>query len=130
MSYSTTHNDSSAHEKTQSGVNTEGRSINAKIAAVADTLSEVVMNGSPILNLEDFVILSDAINRHLGDDEKSAILSESAFRYSLGNFLLIRERQLRFAPTNEYTLGFRDYLSNRSNINVSATFLLDFIVRL
>lgn len=66
----------------------------------AGLLSSVMMNGFPLLGLDDFVLLSDAVNRGLGPEGRGSIMNYAGYRDRFGNFLEVRSRQLRFVGKN------------------------------
>ena len=83
---------------------------------VATLLGSLIMNGFPLLGLDDFISLSDFINSNLGNGPRSQIMSSTVFEERFGNFLQVRERQFRIAPSNCWTNEFINHLKAQSNI--------------
>ena len=63
-------------------------------------LSSIMMNGFPILGIDDYVLLSDIVNKQLGADGKQLIMDYVGYRDRFGNFLDVKNRQLRFVGKN------------------------------
>lgn len=61
-------------------------------------LSSVMMQGLPMLGLDDFVRLSDFVNENLGIAGRRQIMEFAGYRERFGNFLDVRKRELRIAP--------------------------------
>ena len=83
---------------------------------IASLFGSLIMNGFPIIGMDDFVHLSDLMNDQLGPSSKSRILSMTVFQERFGNFLLVRSRQLRIAPANCWTSSFVTYLEKHSKV--------------
>jgi hypothetical protein len=82
----------------------------------ASLLSSVMMNGLPLLGIDDFVSLSDFVNKNLGLEGRRKLMSYTLYRDKFGNFLDIRKKQLRIAPKSCWTDHFIDYLSANTNV--------------
>jgi hypothetical protein len=88
----------------------------------ANLLSSLMMNGLPLLALDDYIRLSDNINANLGVNAKKKMMSFTGYKYTFGNFLDIRNREIRIVPMNCLSRGFVDYLrvhAPLSNVIVS-----------
>ena len=86
-------------------------------------LSNIFMNGFPLLDLDDFVHLSDFVNDKLGDHGRRAILDYTGYRDRFGNFLNVRKNQLRVTGNVCLAQSFLHHLSAHSrtfkDLNVS-----------
>ncbi len=47
----------------------------------AGLLSSVMMNGFPLLGLDDFILLSDAVNSRLGQEGRDSIMDYAGYVY-------------------------------------------------
>ena len=82
----------------------------------AGLLSSIMMNGAPMLGLDDFVHLSDFVNKNLGPHGRGQIMNSTAYRDKFGNFLDVRRRELRIAPYSCWTGQFLSHLNKNSLI--------------
>jgi hypothetical protein len=82
----------------------------------AGLLSSVMMNGAPMLGLDDFVYLSDFVNKNLGSNGRHKIMNSTAYSDKFGNFLDVRTRELRITPYNCWTEKFLDHLNKNSAV--------------
>jgi hypothetical protein len=91
----------------------------------AGLLSSIMMNGAPLLGLDDFVYLSDFVNKNLGPSGRTQIMNSTAYSDKFGNFLDVRKRELRVTPYNCWSEKFLSHLySNSLTIKVSASVLM------
>lgn len=82
----------------------------------AGLLSSIMMNGAPMLGLDDFVHLSDFVNKNLGSNGRSQIMNSTAYSDKFGNFLDVRKRELRITPYSCWTEKFLSHLNKNSLI--------------
>ena len=82
----------------------------------AGLLSSIMMNGAPMLGLDDFVKLSDFVNKNLGISGRQQIMNSTAYSDKFGNFLDIRKRELRITPYSCWTEEFLTHLGRNSII--------------
>lgn len=80
----------------------------------AGLLSSIMMNGAPMLGLDDFVHLSDFVNKNLGAHGRQQIMNSTAYSDKFGNFLDVRKRELRITPNSCWTEEFLDHLNRNS----------------
>lgn len=83
---------------------------------ITKLLSSVMMNGLPILGLDDFVRMSDIANDHIGINGKNHVLGIASYRDKFGNFLEIRRKELRITPRNCWSEAFVQHLNNTAEI--------------
>jgi hypothetical protein len=86
----------------------------ATLSKASKLLTSTMMNGIPLLGLDDFVRLSDIINHEIGDNGKKKILSYPSYREKFGNFVNVRGKDFRIYPRNCWSEGFLDELTNKS----------------
>lgn len=96
------------------GLLTSGNADGTKTAMVSKLLSSIMMNGLPLLGLYDYVEMSDVINSYIGKRVKSEVLGNSAYRDKFGNFLDVRQKEIRITPRNCWTLKFYDAIKLHS----------------
>ena len=82
----------------------------------AGLLSSIMMNGAPMLGLDDFVHLSDFVNKNLGSEGRNQIMNSPAYSDKFGNFLDVRKRELRITPYSCWTESFLYHLNKNSLI--------------
>jgi hypothetical protein len=82
----------------------------------AGLLSSLMMNGAPMLGLDDFVYLSDFVNKNLGSKGRNQIMNSTAYSDKFGNFLDVRRRELRITPYSCWTEKFLNHLNKNSVI--------------
>jgi len=82
----------------------------------AGLLSSLMMNGLPLLGLDDFVHFSDFVNAHLGSKITSKILSSPGYKDKFGNFLEVRSNRILLYPDNCWTQQFVSYLQSSSKV--------------
>ena len=69
-----------------------------------------------MLGLDDFVKLSDFVNKNLGISGRQQIMNSTAYSDKFGNFLDIRKRELRITPYSCWTEEFLTHLGRNSII--------------
>jgi hypothetical protein len=79
-------------------------------------LSSLLMNGIPLVGLEDYVRISDLVNRYIGRNTRTYITSSSLLRDQFSNLLDVRDKSLLLTPDNCLTRGFFNHLTRTSNI--------------
>lgn len=91
---------------------------NNELSNFIELLSSLMMNGIPLVGLDDYVYISDFLNSQLGTMGKDDLLNSNNNKYKskFGNFLDIRNKQLRLVPDNEITNEFYQYLLNSSTV--------------
>jgi hypothetical protein len=82
----------------------------------AKLLGSIMMNGLPLLGLDDFVHASDFVNRNLDTKTQQEIIQSPLLNGQFGNFLNVRNLQIRLSPTNCWTLAFVKHLKKTSAI--------------
>ena len=82
----------------------------------AGLLSSLMMNGLPLLGLDDFVHFSDFVNAHLGSKITSKILASPGYKEKFGNFLEVRRNRILLYPDNCWTQHFVTYLQSSSKV--------------
>lgn len=104
---------------------------NQNIKQLAKLLGSVMMNGLPFLDIDDFVHASDFVNRNIPEHTKSYITQSPLLSGQFGNFLNVRNLQIRLSPDNCWTKYFVEYLKKHSKIiKVSFIILSFFFLRL
>lgn len=81
----------------------------------AQLLSSILMNGFPLLGVNDFIKLSDFINHNLGESGREKLLNYAATKEQFGNLLDIRNKEIRLTPKNCWTKLFSHHLQKESN---------------
>jgi len=82
----------------------------------AGLLSSLMMNGLPLLGIDDFVHFSDFVNTHLGSKLTTKILSSPGYKEKFSNFLEVRTNHILFYPDNCWTREFILYLKSSSRV--------------
>lgn len=83
-------------------------------------LTSMMMNGLPLLDIDDYIYLSDFINNYLGETTRKELLNYAIYRDKFGNFLNVRQNQLRIVPNEGMATDFVRYLNESSKLfNVS-----------
>ena len=72
---------------------------------IVKLLSSAMMNGLPLVGLNDFIHLSDIANDQIGSKGRDEILGIAMLRDKFGNFLDVRQKELRVTPRNCWTKG-------------------------
>lgn len=75
-------------------------------------LSSVMMNGLPLLGLDDFVYFSDFVNEEIGSDAKMALLSSPGYKHKFSNFLQVRHNRILLYPDSCWARQFVSYMKN------------------
>lgn len=83
---------------------------------IVKLMSSIMMNGLPLLDLDDFVYFSDMVNSIMGKKQKRQLMSLTSYRDKFGNFLDVREKELRFTPINCWTKNFIRHLRKTSTV--------------
>ena len=83
---------------------------------LAKLLGSIMMNGLPLLGLDDFVHASDFVNRNLDIKTQQEIIQSPLLNGQFGNFLNVRNLQIRLSPMNCWTAAFVKYLKKTSAI--------------
>lgn len=84
---------------------------------IINTLTSMMMNGLPLVGLDDFVFLSDYTNKYLSSNGlKERILSIPELSDEFGNFLTVREKKLVFVPESGCTQRLVDYLNRTTSV--------------
>jgi hypothetical protein len=78
-------------------------------------LSSMFLNGMPIVDLNDYVLLSDYANSYLGSNGRSRLLASRVASERLGNLLMVRSKLFALAPRNEHTEAFMRFLQTASS---------------
>lgn len=79
-------------------------------------LSNIMMNGFPLLGLDDYVGLSDFVNAKLGEQGRQSILDYSGYKDRFSNFLDVRKNQLRITGHRCLAEAFLDHLGSHSSV--------------
>lgn len=88
----------------------------SKTSQVATLLSKIMMNGIPMLGLDDYIALSDFVVSNLGKKGTQQLLNSPGYSDRFRNFLNIRHSQIRIAAKNCFSIGFLDYLQRSSDV--------------
>lgn len=75
--------------------NVRQRGIDDNVLDIGNVLASIIMNGIPLLGLDDFVYFSDYFNLYLGKKTVDKVMSLPVFEERFHNFLLVRKIQLR-----------------------------------
>jgi hypothetical protein len=84
-------------------------------AQFAMLLSSVMMNGLPLLGLDDFVYFSDFIGDEMGSETKAALLSTPGYKHKFSNFLQVRKNRLLLYPDSCWTRQFVAYMQSSTD---------------
>jgi ABC-type lipoprotein export system ATPase subunit len=85
------------------------------IKEISNLLSNVIMNGVPLFSIDDYVYLSDLINKNIGEKNRNNMIT-NVYHDSFTNILDIRIKEIKLAPRNCYTILFLEYLYKSSKI--------------
>lgn len=102
---------SSSTDSDQPETNTKAQTMK-----FANLLGSLMMNGFPLLGIDDYFQLSDFINDNIGHRSRREFMESSTLKSNFGNLLNIRNRELRLTPNNCVTRGFAEYILNASNV--------------
>ena len=80
----------------------------------AGLLSSLLMNGLPLLGLDDYVYLSDFVNENIGKQSKEKLMTYPGYKDKFGNLINVRSNKLRFSPKSYWADEFIYYLRNTS----------------
>lgn len=80
----------------------------------AGLLSSLLMNGLPLLGLDDYVYLSDFVNENIGKQSKEKLMTYPGYKDKFGNLINVRANKLRFSPKSYWAEQFIYYLKNTS----------------
>ncbi|RYG64090.1 hypothetical protein EON64_14690, partial [archaeon] len=80
-------------------------------------LTSLMMNGFPLLTLNDFVRLSDTANRFLGSKLRRQIMSSPFLRDEFSNILAVRDKKIVLTPRSNLTESFQKYLVSQLSPN-------------
>lgn len=83
---------------------------------VLNLIASLVFNGVPLLDLSDYVRLSDYINTVIGEEGIKRLLSIPIVKEKFGNLLSIRTKEIRITPSNCFTRSFHTFLVNSSQV--------------
>jgi len=78
------------------------------IGGLESLLTGLILNGFPLLDLENYVILSDFVKSTIFTNITIAETLGPNFLALFGNLLYVRNLELRFAPDNCWTQVFID----------------------
>jgi hypothetical protein len=96
----------------KNGMNSDSQNENQ----FAQLLSSLMMNGLPLLGIDEFVALSDSVNKNFGENEKKQFLEHPSISDKFRNFLDIRNTEIRITPRSCLTENLLDYLLKTSKI--------------
>ena len=85
---------------------------------IATRLIGMMMNAVPVVDITDFVVLSNSISHSVGNKTINAIINSPIYGDLFDNLLSVRGKALVLSPINCWTLGFKDYLLS-SNPTIS-----------
>lgn len=84
---------------------------------IIELLSSLMMNGLPLVGLDDFVYLSDFANEHLQNSRiKQDVFDTPQFKDEFDNFLNVRSKRLIFVPNSPCTTELVEYLHKKSKV--------------
>ena len=81
---------------------------------VMTLLSSLFLHGAPLIDLSDYVMLSDLLNDYFGEERVDRMMNSAILRERFGNLILTRKKEFRFAPRNCFTEKFVTYLHELS----------------
>ena len=79
-------------------------------------LTSILMNGIPLLGLDDFVSLSDFANKYIDDSVKSRMLSSAGYKAKFANFLNVRQSKLIVTPKSCWTEELVAYFQKKIRV--------------
>jgi hypothetical protein len=88
--------------------------INSK--TIARLLGSVMMNGLPLMGLDDFLRTSDYVNQNLNSEMRNDIMESSFLSGQFGTLLRARNMQIRVSPENCWSKGFVKYMRKSSTL--------------
>ena len=87
-------------------------------------LSSIMMNGIPLLGLNDFILLSDSVNKLIGSHGIKELLLIPGYKEKFSNFLNIRNKTLIFCPTSCWTLSLIKYFNENIELFKDLNYIL------
>lgn len=91
-------------------------------ADFAEAVGSSLLNGLPVLGLDDWFMLSDLMNKHINAGMLQRLMQYSSIKGRFINLLGVRDLQLAFTPDNCWTRSLIDYLNKSTeNFKVHAT---------
>lgn len=79
-------------------------------------LSSIMMNGLPLLGLDDFIHFSDFVSNRMGKSARDLFLSAPGYKEKFSNFLDVRSNHLLLYPDNCWTQEFVSYLQSNTKL--------------
>ena len=73
-----------------------------------------MMNGLPLMGLDDYLRTSDYVNDNINEAMFNAIMSSPFLKGQYGTLLQARDLQIRLSPHNCWTKGFVKYMKKSS----------------
>ncbi len=82
---------------------------------LADLIASMALNGLPLLDLDDYVRLSDATNEIIGRSVRDRLVGNLYYGGKVDNLLEVRRKQIVLAPRNCWTQHFLSSLLRSSD---------------
>jgi hypothetical protein len=73
-----------------------------------------MMNGLPLLGLNDYVVLSDFVGQQIGQSTKATLLSSPGYKEKFHNFLEVRSNRIFLYPDSCWTRQLVEYMRNET----------------
>lgn len=79
-------------------------------------ISSIMMNGLPLIGMNDYIAVSDLINKNIDKNMKQMILHTPGYKEKFSNILNIRSKYIIFASNSCWILQFIEYLKTYTNV--------------
>lgn len=83
---------------------------------IARLLGSIMMNGLPLLGLDDFLRTSDYVNQNLNTAARNDIMESPFLNGQFGTLLRARDMQISISPENCWSKGFVKYMKKSSTM--------------
>lgn len=105
-----------------SGISSGGPRKDFEDAAnFAEVIGSMLLNGLPVVGLDDWFSLSDFMNANIQPEMRSRLMQYTAIKGRFVNLLGVRDLELGFTPNNCWTRALIQHLNETTiNFHVSA----------
>jgi len=84
--------------------------------SMIDLLTSWMMNGLPLVGMDDFVYLSDWAHEIIDNSAKEELMDSPIFKNEFDNFINVRNKKIIFTPANNLTSDFIDFMETHSTV--------------
>lgn len=81
---------------------------------IARLLGSIMMNGLPVMCLDDYLHMSDYLNQNINERTYAAIMESPVLKGQFGTLIRARKMQIRLSPNNCWTKAFVKHMKKTS----------------